>query len=135
MKVKNIWKNIEKIEEIERSGKPDGIEEKMVEMVSNEPNWEEVLNYVVSEEGMDPWQIDIVKLANAFASFIQRLGEMDFKIPAKLIIIAAILLRLKVEVLMYEEEEEETIELENIEEMKIDIDLSKIPDIQAPIKR
>ena len=100
-------------------------------MASVESNWEEVLEYVITEEGMDPWDIDIVKLADALVDYIKKMQTLDFKVPSRIIIIAAILLRMKVVLLLEEDEEKEEKE-EKEEEL---IDLSQVPDLETPIKR
>jgi len=100
-------------------------------MVLKESTWDEILEYVITEEGMDPWNIDIVKLADVFADYVKNTSKIDFRIPARVIIIAAVLLRMKTEILMMEEEKK-------TEEKKNDgaiIDISKVPDLDAPIKR
>ena len=108
------------------------LEEKdIVDMISKESNWEEVLEYVITEEGMDPWDVDIAKLADAFTDYVKTVGKLDFRVPARVIIIAAVLLRMKMEILIFEEEEKR--EKEKKEDELIDI--SKVPDLEAPIKR
>lgn len=106
-------------------------EKEIVDMVSKESNWEEVLEYVITEEGMEPWDVDIIKLADAFTEHVSKAEELDFKIPARIIIIAAILLRMKTEILIWEEEKKEEEEKEE-EDL---IDISKVPRLEAPIKR
>ncbi|UCG95409.1 MAG: hypothetical protein JSV92_05245, partial [archaeon] len=71
-------------------------EKDIVKMASVESNWEEVLEYIIMEEGMDPWDIDIVKLADALLEYIENMGILDFQVPSRIIIIAAILLRMNV---------------------------------------
>ena len=105
-------------------------EKEIVKMASTESNWEEVLEYIINEEGMDPWDIDIVKLADALVDHIKKMEIVDFKVPSRIIIIAAILLRMKV--VLLEEEEEKKEEERKEEEL---IDLSQVPDLETPIKR
>ena len=106
-------------------------EKDIVKMASIESNWEEVLEYIIAEEGMDPWDIDIVKLADALLEYINKMEILDFKVPSRIIIISAILLRMKV-VLLVEEKKEEEEKEQKEEEL---IDLSKVPDLETPIKR
>lgn len=105
-------------------------EKKIIELAETGSDWEDILLHIITEEGMDPWDIDLVKLANIFAEEIKNLVKLDFKIPARLIIIAAILLRLKAEILDFEEEEIE-IEIEDVE----GIDISDVPLLEAPFIR
>jgi len=106
-------------------------EKEILELVSKESSWEEVIEYIITEEGMKPWDIDIVELANVFAEYVAKMNDLDFKVPARIIIIAAIFLRMKVEVLMFEKNEEEKKE-DKTEEI---IDLSKVPELETPIMR
>jgi len=107
-------------------------EEEIVKMASVESNWEQVLEYIITEEGMDPWDIDIVKLADALVEYIKKMETLDFKVPSRIILIAAILLRMKVVLLLEEDKEKEEEEKKKEEEV---IDLSQVPDLEAPIKR
>jgi len=106
-------------------------EKDIVKMASTESNWEEVLEYIITEEGMDPWDIDIIKLANSLLEYIKKMQILDFKVPSRIIMISAILLRMKVKLLMDEHEEKEEKE-EKEEEL---IDISNVPDLETPIKR
>ncbi len=88
-------------------------------------DWEEVLEYLVREAQLDPWDIDIVRLADLFLDYLRRLRSFDFRIPARFILIAAILLRMKCEVIRLVEEKPKRIE-------RIDIEA---PLLQPPVKR
>ncbi|MCK4635095.1 MAG: segregation/condensation protein A [Candidatus Aenigmarchaeota archaeon] len=107
-------------------------EKDIVKMASTESNWEEILEYIITEEGMDPWDINIVKLANALVDYISKMEILDFKVPSRIIIISAILLRMKVVLLLEEQEKKEEEEKKDEEGL---IDLSKVPDLETPIKR
>ncbi len=63
-------------------------------IVENYP-WEQVIYKVIALEALDPWDIDIVSLSNTFGGYISKLHILDFAIPARYIIISAVLLRLK----------------------------------------
>lgn len=83
-------------------------EENILQMIIEKESWEEVIYYIVSIENLDPWNIDLVKLTDSFIRYIRSVQELDFRIPAKIIFVAAILLRLKADYLsIFEEEEEE----------------------------
>ncbi|MFB6088899.1 MAG: segregation/condensation protein A, partial [Candidatus Aenigmatarchaeota archaeon] len=111
-------------------------EEKILELIQEDPDWEETIVYIIMEKGMDPWDIDIVKLANVFSNSLQKMEKFDFKVPARLIIISAILLRMKVEIMVWEKNEGKKMEdEEEIEEMNLDVDISEIPDMDVPAKR
>jgi segregation and condensation protein A len=76
-------------------------EEKIMGFITSEYSWEQVIYKVIAWEGLDPWNLDLVKLSNSFLVYLAKLKEMDFKIPAKYVIIAAVLLRMKSDHLQY----------------------------------
>lgn len=68
-------------------------------------DWEEALTSIVVEQGLDPLNIDITRLADAFLIYLNRMKSFDFRMPARFILIAAILLNMKCESLLQHEEE------------------------------
>jgi segregation and condensation protein A len=85
-------------------------EENILKIIIEKQSWEEIIYYVVNVENLDPWNIDLVKLTNGFLKFLHEAKELDFRIPAKIVFVAAILLRLKSNYLsIFEEEEPEEI--------------------------
>jgi len=74
-------------------------EQNLLEMIIKEKSWEELIYNIVSYEGLDPWDIDIIKLTDSFLKYIEGMKTLDFRIPAKVVLVAAILLKLKSEVL------------------------------------
>jgi len=85
------WNYRKKLDEME--------EQNLLEMIIKEQSWEELIYHIVSYEGMDPWDVDIIKLTDSFMKYIEGLKTLDFRIPAKVVLVAAILLKLKSEVL------------------------------------
>ncbi|HLC59775.1 MAG TPA: segregation/condensation protein A [archaeon] len=72
------------------------LEEKdILKIVIEKQSWEEIIYYVVNIQKMDPWNIDLMKLIDGFLDFLRNVKELDFRIPAKVVFVAAILLRLK----------------------------------------
>jgi segregation and condensation protein A len=57
--------------------------------------WQTVLYELINSHQMDPWDIDISLISAKFIEIIQAMKEMDLRIPAKMILAAAILLRIK----------------------------------------
>jgi segregation and condensation protein A len=57
--------------------------------------WQTMIYELVRKEQMNPWDIDIALLSQRFLETLQKLKEMDFRISGKIILAAAILLRLK----------------------------------------
>ena len=111
-------------------------EESLLKMVLEKENWEEILYQIVSLENIDPWNIDLVKLTEGFLRFIRSAEELDFRIPAKIVFVAAILLRLKSDYLSIFEERsavEEALGKEKVlPDLGIDPNLIKLG---VPIKR
>lgn len=81
-------------------------EEKILQLILEKQSWEEVLYYIVSIEHLDAWNIDLIKLTESFLRYLNKLEELDFRIPAKIVFVAAVLLRLKADYLSIFEEEE-----------------------------
>jgi segregation and condensation protein A len=79
--------------------------EALIRTISSSSDWEEALTSIVVEQGLDPLNIDIIRLADAFMLYIRRLQTFDFRIPARFILIAAILLNMKAESILEKEEE------------------------------
>jgi len=111
-------------------------EESLLKMVLEKENWEEILYQIVSLENIDPWNVDLVKLTEGFLRFIRSVEELDFRIPAKIVFVAAILLRLKSDYLSIFEERsavEEALDKEKVlPDLGIDPNLIKLG---VPIKR
>ncbi len=118
-------------------------DKKIIDMIIS-GQWEDVLLSLTGD--MDPWDVDLVKLVNRFMDFIKRTNKEDLHIPAKIILAAAILYRMKVDSFnIIEEDEEKKEELvpegidigENLSKQDEDVDLSdiKIPPISVPLLR
>ncbi len=76
-------------------------EQKIMDFITSDYSWEQVIYKVVAWEGLDPWNLDLVKLSDSFVVYISKLKEMDFKVPAKYVIISSVLLRMKSDHLQY----------------------------------
>ena len=113
-------------------------EENLLKLILKKESWEDLIYHIVSYEGLDPWNVDIVKLANSFLSYIEKLRILDFRIPAKVVLVAAILLKLKCDALYPSEKEEEEYfteeDLKNEELRRIKEEISKL-DLKPPIRR
>lgn len=106
-------------------------EQNLLEMILKEESWEELIYNIVSYEGLDPWDVDIIELTNSFLKYIEDMKTFDFRIPAKVVLVAAILLKLKTDILspmkiegteyypvdmkMLDQYEQIRLELENME--------------------
>jgi len=107
-------------------------EENILQMIIEKESWEEVIYYIVSVETLDPWNIDLVKLADSFLRYLKAVEELDFRIPAKIVFVAAILLKLKADYLSIFEEREEAVEVKQFEDLGIDPNLVQL---SYPMKR
>ncbi len=106
--------------------------EKEVEFELGEPA--EVLVDLARRGEIDPWDIDIALATEKFLQYIDSLERRDLRIPARTLLYASILLRLKSDQMEGQEEEEE-IEPEEIEEAPQDRE--DIPDQlpRPPLRR
>lgn len=111
-------------------------EENILQLILQKENWEEILYHIVSLENLNPWDVDLVKLTAGFLKFIHTAKELDFRIPAKIVFVAAVLLRLKSDYLSLFEEQ--TTMDEAVEKQKEMIDLGVDPNLiklGIPMKR
>ncbi len=107
-------------------------EDKIMKTILSGSDWETVLNEIVLQEDLDPWGIDISKLANLFVKYLEKAKDVSFKIPARFILVAAILLRMKCDLISLEEEEEEEEDQDEEEEL---LDVSNVPKLESPTVR
>jgi len=61
----------------------------------DEVTWQTILYELVRSEQMDPWDIDISLLTRKYIDTIKKLKEMDFALSGKVLLAAAILLKVK----------------------------------------
>lgn len=61
--------------------------------------WKDILLEIISE--MDPWDVDIVELATRYSKKVEKMRELNFKIPANVVIVSSVLLRMKSELLRF----------------------------------
>ena len=109
-------------------------EENILQMIIEKESWEEVIYNIVSLENLNPWDIDLIKLTESFLGYINKMKELDFRIPAKIVFVAAILLRLKADYLSIFEEEtiEEAAKEKPFVDLGIDPDLIQL---DLPMRR
>ena len=105
-------------------------EQKPEEFEFGEPA--EVLVELARRGEIDPWDVDIARTTEKFLRYIDSLEKRDLRIPARTLLYASILLRMKsdsMEETTIEEPEQEPDELEPQEEEEIDT----LP--QPPVRR
>lgn len=75
-------------------------EERIYNLVlSPEMTWEGLLKDIVRKENMDPWNIDVIKIADKYTEVVKGLKFPDFHLSGKMILSAAILLKMKSDLL------------------------------------
>jgi segregation and condensation protein A len=113
-------------------------EQEILELITSEYTWEQVIYKIIGWEGMDPWNLDISLLSRSFVGYMAKLEELDFNVPAKYIIIAAVLLRMKsehleyVERLVYGEQDMDSLE-DHMESEVIRPEAARAPPELGPI--
>ncbi len=116
-------------------------EKKLMDMITSGYSWEQILNQIIAWEGLDPWDLDLKKLSVTFMKYLSKLDELDFAIPAKYIIIAAVLLRMKSDHLHFLEilDGQEMPEIEDFDPLDIEENGNghrfEVNPITAPPKR
>ncbi len=83
--------------------------EQIIKIILDKGNidWQNLLYELVKYEQMDPWDIDIILLTKRFIQIINALKEMDFNLSGKMLLAAALLLKLKSEYLLQESVDQE----------------------------
>jgi len=71
--------------------------EKIFEMLfeKDEVTWQTLIYELVKSEQMDPWDIDITLLTKKYIDIVQKLKELNFRISGKMLLAAAVLLKIK----------------------------------------
>jgi segregation and condensation protein A len=102
-------------------------------IVGRDPSWQSIIYDLVASEQLDPWNIEIATLCKGYFEKINRLEENGFHISSKLLLAAALLLRIKSEILLnkYVREIDDILFPKNDDIQKIieriEIDESEIP--------
>lgn len=69
----------------------------------DELNWKDLIYDVIKQEGMDPWDIDVSKLAKSFLTTLNKLKETDFRIGGKMVLTSSLLLKIKSDKLLLDD--------------------------------
>lgn len=112
-------------------------------ITGKEVSWQAIIYDLINTEQLDPWDINLVVLANKYLEKIKNLEEANFLVSGKVLLAASFLLRLKTEILLEKEirsldeilfgsKEKERKILE-----RIDIDYSDVPKLypKTPLPR
>ena len=109
-------------------------DQQLINLMISEPSWEDVIVKIVVEEKMDPWNVDLVRLTDTFVVHLDKLDSLDLRVPARFILITAILLRMKSDILSPKEEKAVLTESDKEEDEMLRI-LASVPPLQPPVKR
>lgn len=108
-------------------------EKKILDMIVSDYSWEQVLYKVIAWEGLDPWNLDIIRLSEAFATHIADIRELDFRLPAKYILIASVLLRMKSDYIRILKEDELAAGYDEFDDMESGLEgVTERPGIPLP---
>ena len=69
-------------------------------LFNRELGWQEIIYDLINTEQLDPWNIDIILLSNKYLERIQNYEKDDFFVSSKVLLAAALLLRIKSEILL-----------------------------------
>ncbi len=112
-------------------------------LFGRELSWQAIIHDLINSEQLDPWDIDLILLSQKYLEKIRELEEADFIVGGKVLLAAALLLKMKSDILLNREirdlddilfdrkkEEKKPIE-------KIEIDENKIPKLfpRTPLPR
>jgi len=70
---------------------------------NDEITWKQIIFGLIETEEMDPWDIDISRIAQQFLKMLRTLTRLDFRISGKMVLASAILLKMKSTKLVDEE--------------------------------
>lgn len=76
-----------------------------IEVMVAKPTWKEILLDLIHSGQVDPWNVDIVAIADGFLKKAKEMQELDLHLPANVILASSILLRYKSDYLKIIEEQ------------------------------
>ncbi len=90
------------MESIESVLQPQNANARVYEVVlrGDEISWQTILFDLVKNQQMDPWAVDLSALTEHFLEVIHNLTETDFRINGKVVLAAAMLLKIKTSALL-----------------------------------
>jgi len=69
-------------------------------LFSEKLSWQSIIYDLINTEQLDPWELDLVYLANKFLERVRALEEENFFVSSKVLLAAALLLRMKADLLL-----------------------------------
>ena len=101
----------------------------------DEVTWQSLLYELVKTEQMDPWDINISSLTKKYIDTIKKLKEFDFRVSGKVLLAAAILLKIKSSRLLHEDLSEFDMLLADPEELMEGMELDEVYNPQAYMEK
>ena len=92
----------------------------------DEVTWQRLIYELVKTEQMDPWDINVSLLTKKYIEVIKQLKELDFRVSGKVLLAAAILLKIKSSRLLHEDLSEFDRLLTETGEMADELDFEEI---------
>ncbi len=78
-----------------------------IEDLVREATWKDILVELVKKNELNPWDIDLVDIVERYIEVVKHMKVLDLRVPANIILAAAILLRMKSDMLELEEKHED----------------------------
>lgn len=94
----------------------------------------EILVNLAKSGEIDPWNIDIVEVTDKFLKQVEELEKMDLRVSGRTLLYAAVLLRMKSNVLVEMDEPEDIIDDFNFDDSD-DFSISDYPVPSLPLRR
>lgn len=85
----------ETVPELKTIELPDEVSHEYLVDLIEQPAWKAILMAIVRQEKMDPWNIDLVLLADRYLEKISALEKANLRVPANAMLASAILLKTK----------------------------------------
>ena len=86
---------------VKKESKINSKQEQIHDLIfGKEIGWQEIIHDLINTEQIDPWDIDIIILTNKYLEKIQEFEEGNYFISGKVLLAAALLLRIKSEILL-----------------------------------
>jgi segregation and condensation protein A len=78
-----------------------------IEDLVKEATWKDILIELVKKNELNPWDIDLIDIVEKYVGAVKSMQIFDLRVPANIILAAAVLLRLKSDMLELEEKVEQ----------------------------
>jgi segregation and condensation protein A len=97
----------------------------------DQPAWKTILLDLVESEKMDPWDIDVIQLAEKYLKKISELQDSNLRVPANAILACAILVKTKSKYLRLSSLDDVGVEKQGLTPEQRALMLKDIPDLMS----